>query len=161
MPSPTTERPRGDEVVVLSRRERPDLGHRVVVWDGRTPDSSWAPLLRDAVLLNLAGELVDRRPTRRNLELLTRSRTEPTAALVEAARAHPPRRWLQMSTTAIYGDAGDELIVEGHPVASEPPQMPGVAVPWEQAAEPAAGATSLAVLRTGVVLQRDSPPSTG
>jgi NAD dependent epimerase/dehydratase family enzyme len=35
--------------------------------------------------------------------------------------------------------------------------MPGVAVPWEAAAEPAASITSLAVLRTGVVLQRDSP----
>ena len=147
----------GDEVVILSRRDRPGLGHRAVVWDGRRAEASWAPLLRDAMLLNLAGELVDRRPTRRNIELLTRSRTEPTEALVEAARAHPPRRWLQMSTTAIYGDAGDELIAEGHPVASGPPQMPGVAVPWEKAAEPAAAMTSLAVLRTGVVLQRDSP----
>lgn len=147
----------GDEVIVLSRSDRPGLDHPVVVWDGRTADQSWAPLLRGAVLLNLAGELVDRRPTRRNIQLLTRSRTVPTAALVEAARSNPPRRWLQMSTTAIYGDAGDEILTEGHPVASEPPQMPGVAVPWEDAAAPAAEVTSLAVLRTGVVLQRNSP----
>lgn len=147
----------GDEVIILSRRAETQMSHRVAAWNGHDVDESWASLLDGAVLLNLAGELVDRRPTARNIELLTRSRTEPTGTLVQAARTHAPRRWLQMSTTAIYGDAGDDIITEEHPVAPGPPQMPGVAVPWEESADPAGAMTSLVVLRTGVVLQQDSP----
>ncbi|MGZ5388990.1 MAG: DUF1731 domain-containing protein [Aeromicrobium sp.] len=106
---------------------------------------------------HLAGELVDQRPTKQAIARLTSSRVEPTTALVEAARAHAPVRWLQMSTAAIYGNAGEDVIVEGHPVADGPAQMTGVAIPWEEAATPAAGLSSLVILRTGVVLQKDSP----
>lgn len=147
---------RGDDVVILSRRARPQARHRTVVWDGKTV-GHWASELQGAVLLNLAGELVDQRPTKRAIARLISSRVEPTTALVIAAETNPPVRWLQMSTAAIYGDGGDTEIVEGHPVASGPPQMPGVAIPWEDATAPAAKLTSLAVLRTGVVLQKDSP----
>lgn len=146
----------GDDVVILSRRSRPGATHRTVVWDGRTV-GPWVSELDGAVLLNLAGELVDQRPTRKAIARLISSRVEPTNALVEAAKTHAPARWLQMSTAAIYGDAGDDIIVEGHPVADGPPQMTDVAIPWEEAAAPAAGLSSLAILRTGVVLQKDSP----
>lgn len=62
-------------------------------------------------MVNLAGELVDRRPSAKNIELLRRSRVEPTQALVQAASAlsQRPALWLQMSTLAIYGDAGQEV----------------------------------------------------
>jgi uncharacterized protein (TIGR01777 family) len=128
-----------------------------VRWDGRTV-GAWSAELEDAVLVNLAGELVDKRPTARNVDLLRRSRVEPTRALVAAAAqlTTPPRLWLQMSTLAIYGDAGQGLVAEGHPVAGGPPQMPGVARPWEEAVEGAA-ACRLAVLRTGVVLAHHMP----
>lgn len=52
----------GHEVVVLTRSPRDDLPHRQEVWDG-TSVGPWAPLLDGAVLVNLAGALVDRRPT--------------------------------------------------------------------------------------------------
>src|SRR5690348_3234705 len=95
----------GADVVVLTRRQRNDLDHRQVRWDGRTV-GAWAQELDDAIVVNLAGELVDRPPTPSNIDLLTRSRVEPTQALVQASHevANPPRMWLQMSTTAIYGD---------------------------------------------------------
>ncbi len=97
---------RDHEVVILTRSTRSDIAHRQVEWDGRTV-GAWALELQGAVLLNLAGELVDRRPTKRNIELLRRSRVEPTQTLVDAAFGlqRPVSLWLQMSTMAIYGDA--------------------------------------------------------
>ena len=146
----------GADVVVLTRTPRTAFPHRQVVWDGRTR-GAWADELDGSVLLNLAGELVDRRPTASNIELLTRSRVEPTTALVDAATAgSTPSLWLQMSTLAIYGDAGDELIDDRHEPASGPPQMAGVATAWEAAAAHAK-ADRVAILRTGIVLDRDTP----
>ena len=148
---------RDHEVVILTRAARPDIAHRQVRWDGRTV-GAWASELEGAVLINLAGELVDRRPTKRNIELLRRSRVEPTRALVDAAAdlATPLTLWAQMSTLAIYGDAGQDIVQEGHPVADGPPQMAGVARPWEQAARDAR-ADRQVVLRTGIVLDRGAP----
>lgn len=147
----------GHRVTILTRTPRPDLRHHHVVWDGRTV-GPWADDLANAVVINLAGELVDRRPTAKNIDQLRRSRVEPTRALVAAAStlAEPPALWLQMSTLAIYGDAGQGVIDEHHPIADGPPQMAGVARPWEEAAADAP-ATRLVVLRTGIVLDRGSP----
>ena len=148
---------RGDEVTILTRAPRPGLAHRQVRWDGRTV-GPWSAELEDAVVVNLAGELVDKRPTASNVDLLRRSRVEPTRALVAAASrlTTPPRLWLQMSTLAIYGDAGQAMVAEGHPVADGPPQMPGVARPWEEAVE-CAPAGRLVVMRTGIVLAPAMP----
>lgn len=148
---------RGDDVTILTRSPRPDIAHRQVRWDGRTA-GEWATELEGAIVINLAGELVDRRPTAKNVALLKRSRVEPTEALVAAASglATPPRLWLQMSTLAIYGDAGQGVIDEQHPVADGPPQMAGVARPWEQAAGHAA-TDRLVIMRTGIVLDRGTP----
>lgn len=143
---------RGDDVTILTRALRPDLDHRQARWDGRTV-GAWATELEGAIVVNLAGELVDRRPTPRNIALLKRSRVEPTQALVEAASrvAMRPPLWLQMSTLAIYGDAGQAVIDEDQPVADGPPQMPGVARPWEQAVHGAA-TDRLVIMRTAIVL---------
>lgn len=148
---------RDHDVVILTRSRRPDIRHRQVEWDGRTV-GAWASELESAVLINLAGELVDRRPTRRNVELLRRSRVEPTRALAEAAGGleNPPILWAQMSTLAIYGDAGQGIVEEGHPVADGPPQMAGVARPWEEAAR-VARADRIVLLRTGIVLDQGAP----
>jgi uncharacterized protein len=143
---------RGDEVVILTRSRRPDLPHRQVLWDGRTP-GDWATELNDAIVVNLAGKLVDCHPTPANIELLTQSRVLSTLALV-AASALPgckPKLWLQMSTLAIYGDAGEDVISESYPLASGPPQMAGVARAWE-AAVTGAHADRVVVMRTGIVL---------
>jgi uncharacterized protein (TIGR01777 family) len=118
----------------------------------------WAHELDGAAVVNLAGELVDRRPTARNIELLTTSRVEPTLALRQAAAdlAEPVPVWLQASTTAIHGDAGEDVVSEATPPADGPPQMAGVARAWEQAAA-GANARRQVVLRTSVVLDRDTP----
>ena len=147
----------GHDVVILTRAEKADLRFRQVLWDGRTV-GNWASELEGAIVVNLAGELVDRRPTASNIDLLRRSRVEPTEALAAASKACevPPRLWLQMSTLAIYGDAGDDVIEEGHPPADGPPQMAGVATAWEAASEGAV-ADRVVRLRTGVVFDNDTP----
>jgi NAD dependent epimerase/dehydratase family enzyme len=67
-----------------------------------------------------------------------------------------PALWLQMSTLAIYGDAGQDIIEESHAAADGPPQMAGVATASEEAA---AGAKTdqLVVMRTGIVLDQGTP----
>jgi uncharacterized protein (TIGR01777 family) len=146
----------GHDVVVLTRSSR-SLPFRHAVWDGRTV-GEWAHELEGAAVINLAGELVDKRPTRTNIELLTRSRVEPTQALVQAAATldAPVPVWLQASTLAIYGDAGDTVLDEESAVADGPPQMAGVAKAWEAATE-SANAQRLVVLRTGIVLDTGTP----
>lgn len=148
---------RGDEVVVLTRSPSAASPHRQVAWDGRTV-GPWAGELEGAAVINLAGALVDRRPTEANIELLRSSRVEPTRTLVTASAqlAEPPNVWLQASTLAIYGDAGERVLDESAPPAAEPAQMAGVARPWEEAA---AGAPTdrLVVMRTGIVLARGTP----
>ena len=146
----------GHEVVVLTRRRRSGP-HRQVEWDGRTV-GPWRDELEGSAVVNLAGELVDRRPTAANLELLTTSRVQPTRALVEASAglSSPVPVWVQASTLAIYGDAGDAVLDESAPPADGPPQMAGVTKAWEGAAD-GANAERLVTLRTGIVLDNDSP----
>lgn len=147
----------GDEVVILTRRPRDEIAHRQVSWDGRTVGPRSAEL-EGAIVINLAGELVDKRPTAKNIELLRRSRVEPTRTLVKATSnlTTQPKLWLQMSTLAIYGDAGQDIVDEDHPAADGPPQMPGVARPWEEAVQ-GARTNRLVVMRTGIVLDHGTP----
>lgn len=143
-------------MVILTRS--PGSGrHRQVRWDGRGV-GAWAAELPGAALVNLAGELVDRPPTRAGIALLTSSRVEPTRALAAAAAAldDPLPVWIQASTLAIHGDAGEQLLDEDSPPADGPPQMAGVARAWEAAAAQV-NADRAVLLRTGIVLDRDTP----
>ncbi len=150
------------EVVVLTRSPRPgrDLGRiRDVRWDGRTQGPWTAELVGDDVrLVNLAGRLVDARPTPANIADLTRSRVEATTALVQASHAleRPLRRWVQASTTAIWSDAGEERLEETSPIPVGLPQMTGVAERWERSLDGARAEHTL-TLRTGVVLEAGTP----
>lgn len=148
---------RGHDIVVLTRSPRAGSAYRQVAWDGSTVEG-WAAELVGSAVINLAGELVDRRPTTANIELLRRSRVDPTTALVAAASRLEivPPVWIQASTLAIYGDAGEVVLDETALEADGPPQMAGVARAWETAAR-AAPAVRQVVLRTGIVLDRGTP----
>ena len=141
--------------MVLTRRVRRGPSGRWVGWQNV---GAWSVELEGSAVVNLAGELVDRRPTAANVDLLTRSRVEPTRALVEASAtlAEPVPVWVQASTLAIYGDAGDHVLDESGPPADGPPQMAGVAKAWEAAAS-GAKTKRLVTLRTGIVLDNDTP----
>ena len=127
----------GDEVVVLTRGGAGELdGVRFVNWDAARV-GPWAQELEgtDAVV-HLSGRRVDVIPTSRNIDDLRRSRVEPVRVMGEAIRTltTPPPAWVQVSTLAIYGDSGDEIITEATPLPSTGPrQMTGVATAWEEA----------------------------
>jgi uncharacterized protein len=150
---------RGHDVVVLSRRPDSHSPVRQVFWDGETV-GDWAAELdgQDTAVVNLAGKLVDCRPTAANIAELRNSRVLPTRALVQASREleHPVRHWIQASTTAIWSDAGEARCDENTPLPSGLPQMTGVAKPWEEAF---AGANTQhgVILRTSIVLDPRSP----
>ncbi|MFC8732516.1 epimerase [Luteimicrobium sp. NPDC057192] len=153
---------RGADVVVLTRRPDPTWAVRQEQWDGRTV-GPWAALLDDGArpvrVVNLAGRLVDVRPTDANVASLRSSRVDATRALVAASRAasRPVARWVQMSTTAIWSDGGEQRITEGTPLPDPGlPQMTGVAEPWEDAVR-GAHAEHVVTLRTSLVLQPGSP----
>jgi uncharacterized protein (TIGR01777 family) len=148
---------RGFDVVLLTRKTKPGIEFKQVIWDGRNVDVSWGELLSGSILINLAGELVDRVPTKKNIALLKSSRTEPSAALVQAAkRFGKPALWLQSSTLAIYGDAGDVIVDESSPAADGPEQMAGVAKAWEASLDESC-ADRVVWMRTAVVLQPGTP----
>ena len=155
---------RGHDVVVLTRRVDPSLPLRQAEWDGRTV-GPWVDVLRTpgrTAIVNLAGRLVDVRPTPANVASLRDSRVRSTRALVEASLGLPApvASWLQASTSAIYGDAGDQRCDETTPVPTDPrqalPQMTGVARPWEEEFVGAHTDHGI-ILRTSLVLDRDAP----
>jgi uncharacterized protein (TIGR01777 family) len=101
---------RGDEVVVLTRREaEPEPGVRHVRWDGRRAGPWTAEVDGSDVVVNLAGRSVNCRYTRANLREMWNSRVDSARVLggaIERA-ARPPRVWLQMSTATIYAHRHD------------------------------------------------------
>ena len=154
---------RGHDVRIITRQRDDELPFDHVVWDGRTV-GDWTDVLRSeheagVALVNLAGKLVDVRPSAANIAELRRSRVDSTRALVEASRSldRPLVAWLQASTTAIWSDAGEQRITETSPLpAPGLPQMTGVARPWEEATR-RAHADHLVLLRTSIVLDRHAP----
>jgi uncharacterized protein len=148
---------KGHRVSILSRNPKSDSGIPSIKWNGIDAEESWGSQLSGCILINLAGELVDRVPTQENIDLLERSRVLPTLALSSASnRFGAPSLWLQMSTLAIYGDAGERELTEISRPAEGPRQMAGVAKAWE-AAMAGAKADRTVFLRTAVVLQPNSP----
>lgn len=155
---------RGFEVAILTRTPLPDSPFRQVAWDG-SGTGSWSGELESGTapvsLVNLAGKLVDCRPTPRNIASLRESRVNSTRTLVEASKQlrTPLAHWVQASTTAIYSDAREARLTEDSALPTGPDaldQMTGVALPWEQASEDA-NAEVRQLLRTSIVLAPESP----
>lgn len=155
---------RGHEVAILTRSPLPDSPFPQVAWDGLSTGSWTAELESETgtvALVNLAGKLVDCRPTAGNIAELRESRVSSTRILVRASKelGTPLANWVQASTTAIYGDAHDARLTEDSPLptgADALEQMTGVALPWEQATA-GANTESLHLLRTSIVLAQESP----
>lgn len=147
----------GHEVIVLTRRSSNVQHGTAVQWDGKTI-GEWQYHLHDAVIINLAGQLVDVRPTAANVEKLRRSRVDTTLVLKQAMANNgwAAPLWLQMSTLAIYGDCGDVVLDESAEPIKPLPQMTGVAVPWEEAFD-RAPAQRRVVMRAGIVLDNGTP----
>lgn len=124
---------RGDEAVILTRNPDRYRGPgRAVVWDGKTLNETWVRELNGAdAIVNLAGKNVNCRPGAANRASILKSRIDPVTAIGKALRevAKAPPVWIQASSLAIYGDAGDRVCDESAHVASGYPA--NVCTDWE------------------------------
>lgn len=143
----------GWEVVVLSRRPRPEAPFREVAWDGCAA-GSWITELDGAqAIVNLAGRSISCVHTPENRREIDESRVAAVRALAEGSKrvARPPVAWIQCSATGFYGDAGDRLCDETAPSGND--FLAGVCRRWEEEfAAVARPGLRQVVLRLGVVL---------
>jgi hypothetical protein len=145
----------GHEVVILTRKPRPDSGPiRYLPWDGRTMGDWAASLDGAAAVVNLAGRTVNCRYTAKNKADIYASRLDSTRVLGQAvgAAARPPAVWINSSSATIYrhaidrpmdelsGELGDDFSVD-------------VCKRWEQtlADAPSPPATRKVALRSAMV----------
>ncbi len=128
----------------------------------QTPQSgSGAGFLADLVsgadaVINLAGEsIADGRWTPQRKALLRDSRILATKSLVAAitAATAPPRVFVSGSAVGYYGPCGDEPLTEDSRPGDD--FLANLCADWETEARRATGSgTRLALLRTGIVLER-------
>lgn len=153
----------GHEVVILTRRgsapKTPHTGattgtvsHRQ--WTADANIAGWGQVIDGCdVVVNLAGEsIASGRWTPRQKSTLERSRLDATHGLVSAigAAARPPQVLVSASAVGYYGSRGDEVLTEASTPGAD--FLAGLAVKWE--AEARRAATRVALLRTGLVLDR-------
>lgn len=97
----------GRDVIVLTRHpSRKDDLH----WDAKSL-GPWADAIDGSnVLINMAGRSVDCRYNETNKKAIVDSRIESTRVLHDAVSSckHPPRVWLNSSTSTIYNDTRGE-----------------------------------------------------
>ncbi len=135
-----------------------------VSWDARTI-GGWSAVLESAdVLVHLAGKRVDCRPTTSNIDELISSREGTVRLVGEAVRRldAPPAAWVQLSSLAIFGDAGDRIIDEDSDVPDVGPrQQVEVCRRWEDAyREAAEGIGRTTLLRPAIGIGGVGDPAT-
>ena len=149
----------GHDVAILTRRSSPRQQVQRISHVSWTPDGhsgTWARVLDGAAaVVNLAGEsIAAKRWSASQKERIRASRLLATRSLTTAIReASPaPAAFISGSAVGYYGDRGDETLTE----ASAPGNdfLAGVAKEWEAAASEVAQVTRVALVRTGIVLDR-------
>ena len=115
--------------------------------------------------MHLSGKRVDCPPTKKNIAELVSSRVDAVRAVGEAVAtlAWPPPVWVQLSTLAIHGHGGDQIIDDDRPPSGVGPrQMVHVAMEWENAWREASETTSRRVLlRAGIAIGGAGDPASG
>jgi hypothetical protein len=152
----------GHDIVILARQ--PTTGRaasasvRTVAWTPNGQAGSWAAAIDTAdAVINLAGESIAAgRWTAARKQQILESRVLATRSLTAAIgrAAHPPAVFVSGSAVGYYGPLGDELVTEEKRAGSD--FLAQVCAQWEEEAshiDP--GRTRLAVIRTGLVLERD------
>ena len=150
----------GHDLIILTRQSSavspPQPRTTFVSW---TPDGTagpWARSLEGATaVINLAGEsIAAKRWSAAQKQKLRDSRLMATRSLTAAIRqaARPPRAFLSGSAVGYYGDRGEETLSEASPPGFD--FLARLATEWEAAANDVAPLTRVALVRTGIVLDR-------
>ena len=154
----------GHHVTVIGRG--PSTTHdgwKHVHWDAQTL-GEWTSALESAhVVVHLAGKRVDCRPSEANIDELISSRVDTVRLVGEAIEMldNPPAAWVQLSSLAIFGDSGDEIIDEATVVPETGPrQQVEVCRRWEQAFKEATTTVERTVLlRPGIAIGGGGDPA--
>lgn len=155
----------GHNVMVVGRSASAEHARwKHVHWDAHSLGEWVSEIDHADVLVHLAGKRVDCRPTATNIDELISSR-EGTVKLVGSALKRlerPPRRWVQLSSLAIFGDSGDKIITEQTiPTATRPRQQVEVCQRWERAFHEATAALDETVLlRPAIGIGGNGDPAT-
>jgi uncharacterized protein (TIGR01777 family) len=99
-----------NEIIILSRHPKtPEANIKTLVWDGRREGDWMAELENADLLVNLCGENVNCRYTRKNRQAILDSRIYPTTLLgkVILKLQHPPKLWINITSATIYRHAED------------------------------------------------------
>jgi uncharacterized protein len=149
----------GHDVIVLTRQSSP--GDRAVskvrhvTWNPNGHTGPWTADINTAdAVINLAGEsIAAKRWSPAHKQKLRDSRLMATNSLTAAIRqASRPPVFVSGSAVGYYGDRGEETLTE----ASSPGHdfLAQLAKDWEEAAATVAHVTRVALMRTGIVLDR-------
>lgn len=142
----------GRDVVIVSRSPGGYKGPgRAIAWEELAPSLDGA-----AGVVNLAGAPVAQRWTKRALKMIERSRVESVEKVVAALRQadRPPQAWVQASAVGYYGDRGDEELAENAPPGEG--VLASICQAWEAAAAVEVEGVRQAIVRIGVVFERDA-----
>lgn len=147
------------ELVVLTRSPsyiKENVSY--IQWDGKTPGNWIDELENSTAVINLAGQSVNCRYTKKNKAELIASRVDPTLALAWAIvqLQSPPAVWINAGSAAIYGNSGDIIKDEQASTGDGFPAV--ICKEWETAFFSADTVrTRKVMLRMGLVFQ----PGTG
>jgi uncharacterized protein len=157
-------REQGAEVTVLSRkpsRAREELGVEAVGWDPLSEPAPVQALTGADAVVHLAGENIAQRWSERAKRAIRDSRVVGTRNLIaglravgDAEEAQRPRTLISGSAVGYYGPRGEEPLDEDTPPGND--FLAETCVAWEAEAQQASAlGMRVALVRTGVVLNRD------
>lgn len=152
----------GHDVAILTRQTLANAASQprvsFVSWSPDGTSGSWARVVNGATaVINLAGEsIAAKRWSAAQKQKLRDSRLNATRSLTTAIRqaARPPAAFISGSAVGYYGDRGDETLTETSAAGTD--FLAGLARDWEAAASDVAQLTRVALVRTGIVLDRRS-----
>jgi len=146
-------------LVVLTRapREPERTAARQVQWNPDGSAGAWKSEIDGAdAIVNLTGESIgDHRWSTAQKQHIVSSRVDATRSLVAAIRdaRNAPTVFVSGSAVGYYGPCGDRVLAEDAPAGAD--FLAGVCVQWENEARRAADRTRVALIRTGLVLEKD------
>src|SRR4029453_15586511 len=149
----------GHDVAILTRQasNQSDAPHlSFVPWAPDGNAGPWAHLVDGAsAVVNLAGEsIAAKRWSSTQKRKLRNSRLLATQSLTAAIQqaSHPPGAFISGSAVGYYGDRGDEALTESSAPGTD--FLANLAKDWEAAASEVSHLTRVALVRTGIVLDR-------
>ena len=149
----------GHHVTILTRggsAAPPQPRVTFLQWEPNGRTGPWAAVVNGThAVVNLAGEsIAARRWSEPQKRKLRESRLMATGSITAAIRqaVTPPRVLVSGSAVGYYGDRGDETLTETSGPGND--FLAQLAREWEAAANEAAPATRVALIRTGIVLDR-------